>query len=301
MNDTYRQSSPRGRPADSESARRCLRLFERNWMQRAKFRQMNGLLGSLEGKRCLDIGGLGGGISYQLRRLGGDWTSSDFEARAAERIRTVVGDPVVVATPGELPFANGQFDRVVVSDRLERVGDASAFIEECHRVLKPSGQLLILTPHAKPVGLLYPLQRLLGLTPRRDDPGRRRGYTHAQLFEVLKDGFDMHELKTFSRFGVGLVDALIRWMAGLVGTGEAFEADMDEQDFRRIYGLHKAMYPFSALAAGLDFLLFFTRGYHLVALAQRRLWKPRISPRLRDGRSIADAAINTRIGSAAPF
>jgi hypothetical protein len=55
------------------------------------------------------------------------------------------------------------------------------------------------------------------------------------------------------------------------------------------------------IAAQLDLLLFFTRGYHLVAIAQRKIWRPRRTPVLKDGRSIADATLNTRIGSAAPF
>jgi len=45
------------------------------------------------------------------------------------------------------PFADDEFDRVVCSHVAEHVPDVMAFIAELHRVTRPGGTILILTPH----------------------------------------------------------------------------------------------------------------------------------------------------------
>ncbi|MEO8446211.1 MAG: class I SAM-dependent methyltransferase [bacterium] len=46
----------------------------------------------------------------------------------------------------KLPFGNDEFDVVLSSQVLEHVGDANFYLDECHRVLK-SGGMLILSTH----------------------------------------------------------------------------------------------------------------------------------------------------------
>ncbi|MGQ9663098.1 MAG: hypothetical protein ACUVWX_12290 [Kiritimatiellia bacterium] len=45
------------------------------------------------------------------------------------------------------------------------------------------------------------------------------------------------------------------------------------------------------LAYQLDLLLFFTRGYYMVASAKRRAWRPRTAPVLSDGRSLSEVVL----------
>ena len=49
-----------------------------------------------------------------------------------------------------------------------------------------------------------------------------------------------------------------------------------------------------------SFFNFFPR-QEMLLKSRRRKWRPRRQPKLIDGRSIAEATINTKIGSAAPF
>jgi hypothetical protein len=132
----------------------------------------------------------------------------------------------------------------------------------------------------------------------------RPGYTEAQLFAVLKDGFDVEQARTYSRFFTQLLDTGIRWIS------ERQQANHDavkgtlltEADFQRLeksLKLYRVIFPFFWLAAQLDRLLVFTNGFMLIARARRRPWLKRATaPTLRNGRSLAEAALGGRIGSA---
>lgn len=261
----------------------------------------------MEGRQGLDIGGHAGAFGHHLRRLGGAWRSMELDPKSAAACKALLGDGTQMAGDGKFPFEKASFDVVVAIDALERVADEQAFVTECHRVLKPKGMLIVTVPLIKSWGLLPPLRQMLGLTDERY--GRLRpGYTESRLFELLKDGFDVQEARTFSRFFVELVDTLGRFVLRSVNR-DRVAADFagmlsDEQDFRKIekaFRVYSFLYPVFWLAGMLDGLLFFTRGYHFAARGKRRQWIPRRTPVLADGRSIAEAALGGKIGTAAPF
>jgi ubiquinone/menaquinone biosynthesis C-methylase UbiE len=52
----------------------------------------------------------------------------------------------VLAVAEQIPFNEAQFDYVVCSEVLEHVFDKDKVLEECYRVLKPEGLLLLTTP-----------------------------------------------------------------------------------------------------------------------------------------------------------
>ncbi len=45
------------------------------------------------------------------------------------------------------PFESDAYDRIKAQDVFEHVDDPIGFMTECHRVLKPGGELLIKSPH----------------------------------------------------------------------------------------------------------------------------------------------------------
>jgi ubiquinone/menaquinone biosynthesis C-methylase UbiE len=283
-----------------------LRLFKKSILKQAKLHQIVDLLGPVSGQTCLDIGGDNGVISWNLRQLGGTWTSVDMSEKAVESIRRLVGGRVELITGSTLPFADGTFDVVVIIDMLEHLQQDYPFVAECHRVLKPTGRLIFNVPHIKSWAFLPPLRRMLGLTEERHGH-IRPGYTEAQMFDLLKDGFDVQEVRTYSRFFVEALDMLIQFAAMRANTNIQADAKgvlIDKQDFikmDKMFRFYSMLYPFFRLAAQLDKLLFFTKGYCLIGRARRRQWLPRRSPVLADGRSIAEAALGGKIGTAAPF
>ena len=92
-------------------------------------------------------------------------------------------------------------------------------------------------------------------------------------------------MRSYSRFFVQLINIITLFMArGLETRGPAAE--------RKLMRIYSVMGPFYRIAYQLDMLLFFTRGYALVAVAKRRAWCPRNAPILNDGRSISEAVLS---------
>lgn len=254
------------------SAEAAAHVHKFKWMLplQLQLQEIVRILGSKRGMDCLDVGVDNGAVSRLLRRQGGSWQSAVRDRAQEAAVRELVGDTVHVVQGDALPFESKSFDVVVVMDLLERVEDDSRFIEECHRVLKTNGMLIVAVAAIKPFSLINPLRRLLGLSP--ECQGRvRAGYTESHLFAILKHGFDVHQVRTCSRFFVQCVDAFVRRGAG--GT-------------RVVTGL---LYR---LAFQFDALIFFTRGHTLVAASKRRAWLPRKTPVLVDGRSISEAVLS---------
>jgi len=242
------------------------------------------VLGPSDDLDCLDIGDDNGMISYHLRKHGGKWSSAVAGRESADVVRQFLSENVVPMEDGTLPFEKKAFDCVVVVSALERFANDSAFIEECHRVLKPDGRLVVNVSRTKPASLVNFLRRLLGVTYQRK--GRvRGGYTESELFTILKDGFDVHNMRSYSRFFTELVEAIVdRFAQGVRGQGA-------EKD-RRLKRIFSVAGPFYRLAFQLDMLLFFNRGHRLIATAKRRSWRPRKAPILVDGRSITEAVLS---------
>jgi SAM-dependent methyltransferase len=284
-----------------------LRLFEKSLLKQAKLAEIAGLIGKMaDGQTWLDLGGDNGVISYHLRHLGGTWHSADLDEKTVASIRRLVGERVYQVEGARLPFEDGMFDGVVVIDMLEHLQNDAQLIAECHRVLKPAGRLIVNVPHLKKRAILRPIRRLLGLTDARHGHVRP-GYTDSELFDLLKNGFDVQEARTYSRFFVESLDTLIQLVTRRMNRGQDPGRKgnvVDEQDFRKMekaFRWYARLYPFFQFAAGMDTLLGFTKGYSLIMRARRRPWRPRRAPVLSDGRSIAEAALGGKIGSAAPF
>jgi len=273
-----------------------LKLFEKSLPLQARLAEIASMVGRVPvNQTWLDVSG-DGVSSGQLRRLGGTWhTATPDDASAASTLR-LVGERVERIREGRLPFGDSLFDGVVILDQLERMPDDALLIAECHRVLKPAGRLLVHAPHLKKRALLRPARRLLGMTD--EALGRvRPGYTESVLFDLLKDGFDVQEARSYGRFFVEALD-LLAWR------GErplSLAAGADAGSLEKLVLRRARLYPVFQFAAGMDTLLGLTKGYRLIVRARRRPWRPRRAPVLADGRSIAEAALGGKIGTAAPF
>ncbi len=261
-------------------------------------RQVEILLGKPAGLKCLDVGGEGGWISAMLREGGGEWTSADQPGPALESLRHMVNDERVVALEdGRLPVEDQSFDVVVLVDILEHVADETAFIHECHRILKPAGKLIVNVPYSAGIAPLRFIRGLAGLGDERIGH-IRRGYSRRELFDVLKDGFDVQDIRRYSRLLIEAADVMARRSA-LNAADAAASHRPDPITVNRAQA--RAWKRFSWLswtAAQLDALLFLSPGYRMIVRTKRRLWIPRKAPILRDGRSIAEATLGARIGTA---
>jgi len=255
--------------ADSEWA---LALFRRSVLKQRKLAEITAMLGPTAGLRCLDLGSDNGIVSLLLRRGGGDWASADMTGESVASIRELVGSDVHLVAGHRLPFADAEFDRLVVVDMLEHVDDDRAFAEELARVLKPGGRLVVNTPHLKDTRLRR-LRHRLGQTDERHGHVRP-GYTLKTLAALLEPRFALEKHRTYSRAPTEIVDAAIQ--LALAGTGKKGSAKgvvvtgADLKRHRMLFHAYSIVYPAIWAVSRLDLLLPWTSGYMLIAAATRR-------------------------------
>ncbi len=283
------------------------KLFKRSVRRQTRLRKIKQLLGVTSNQHCLEICAGDGVISEQLRMDGGSWTTLVPDADAQASMNYFVKSNVRVLQNETIDAPDQSFDAVVVVDALERMRDDRAFIKECHRVLKTDGRLIISVARK----MLFclggcPLRLMLGLSWKKKGLARS-GYSAHEFFDVLKDGFDVPETVSYSTCCVEvpglLCEAAANKLAG--GSYNMPPADADTEEFyhyTKLYALGTLIYPLMWLLSKLEgVLLFILPGHNLVAKTKRRVWRERRTPILMDGRSIAEAALNTKIGTAAPF
>jgi SAM-dependent methyltransferase len=263
----------------SDQARWALALFRRSPLKQAKFDAIVKLLGEVAGKRCLDLGGDNGVISFLLRQRGGDWWSADLGAAQAAAIRDLVGERVWALDGPRLPFEDRSFDAIVVADLLEHIEDDARLVEELARVLEPGGVLIVNVPHRKPRSLVTRLRVAVGLTDAWHGHVRP-GYTIAELTRLLRPRFDVEITRTYGRACSELLDVILnaarRWVAegsSPQSAGSPKGAVVTRQEvetFTRSYRLLSAVYPLLWFASRLDVLLVGQSGYRLIVRARRK-------------------------------
>ncbi len=283
----------------SEVVRWQEKLFQRSVRRQMRLRKLKELLGAVSNQHCLEICEGDGVISSQLRAEGGSWTTFVPSAEAQTSLNYFVKNNTQVLQNETIDAPDHSFDAVVVVDALERMRDDRAFIKECHRVLKTDGRLIISVARRGIFGFMKPGWKRKGLA--------RSGYSSTEFFDVLKNGFDVPETISYSTCCVELPGLLCEGIANKLAGG-AYNmppADADTEAFyhyTKLYALGTLIYPLMWLLSKLEVvLLFIMPGQHLVAKTKRRVWSERRTPILIDGRSIAEAALNTKIGTAAAF
>lgn len=249
-----------------------LLLYRKSVLKQEKFHAIERFLPSVSGKACLDIGGDNGVISYLLRQRGGLWHSAD-SPEAVEAIQDIVGNNVHRLSGPNLPFPGEHFDLVVVIDYMEHIREDRQFAQELFRVLKPGGHLIVNVPHYKKRAVLRPIRTALGLTDERHGHVRP-GYREDELQSLLHEFFDVTEMSTYSRFFSQAIDTLFGFLHGRVGRGKGKETSkgiiVTQQDFERegkSFLLASLVYPLCKLLVRLNAVLFFTKGYLLIARA----------------------------------
>jgi N-acetylglucosaminyldiphosphoundecaprenol N-acetyl-beta-D-mannosaminyltransferase len=105
----------------------------------------------LKGKRVLDLGCGNGCYTAELARRGASVFGADILMSNLKAFRTQI--PRVQAAGESLPFAAESFDVVTMIEVLEHTHCDSKALEECFRVLKPGGSLVLFVPNK-----LYPFE-----------------------------------------------------------------------------------------------------------------------------------------------
>lgn len=256
--------------------------YRRSIVQQVLLQELVRTVGKTNGQTAVDVGLDNPVLSLLLRRLGGSWQTVALTDESEAAAKITLKDGVVRLTEGRLPFANKSQDLIVLAGVLERLQDDDAFVEECHRVLKPTGRLVIETAHRKTGSLIPSLEQFL----ERDSESLglpRSGYNESDIFQLLKHGFDVTLVRSYIRFFTRLNQLLS--VAVYERSIRLGRTDLILNRLRFL-GRMAAWFAFQ-----IDYLIWFTRGFRLVVTARRRAWLPRKTPVLSDGRSISEAVL----------
>lgn len=95
----------------------------------------------------LEIGCGGGRLSLELQQLGYKLISTDFEPSAVHYTKESGISHSFVSNSGEgVPIKDETIDLIVMTDVLEHIKDHTLTIQECGRVLKKGGYIVITVP-----------------------------------------------------------------------------------------------------------------------------------------------------------
>jgi ubiquinone/menaquinone biosynthesis C-methylase UbiE len=259
--------------ADSSFRELQLARFRVSVLKQAKWRELSRAAGDTRGKRALDLGTDNGVISWLFREQGGHWESADLTQHAVRAIGRTLGEPATEIRDARLPYGDASFDLIVVADMLEHVADDRALLAEIARCLKVGGRAVLNVPRLKPLGMLHPLRRAIGLTDAWHGH-LHSGYDARALRHLLPATMRLIGTREYVRFFSYALDTSLNAASGRARGAAAVRTakgtvSAKANDEKPVGLAVKAMYPVMRAFAALDALLPFTHGYMLVATLER--------------------------------
>jgi len=154
-------------------------------------------LGVRPGDRLLDMGAGGGRHAFEAYRRGADVVAFDQDADEMAKVREWFGamkeagevpeGAEADAKEGDalaMPFADGEFDRIIAAEVLEHIPADIQAIEELVRVLRPGGTLAVSVPRWFPEVVNWKLSEEYHNNPG----GHIRIYTEEELRDKVTKG-----------------------------------------------------------------------------------------------------------------
>lgn len=139
--------------------------------------------------RLLDVGCGDGGYAVSRKwHQSYDYRGVDVDP---DKIAVAKGRGLTVerADVESLPYPDASFDRVVAKAVFEHVADPQTAVQECHRVLRPGGQLWAVVPSDRSYDLW-------------GDYTHKRAFRRDALADLLEDGgFDRPRITISGRMG----------------------------------------------------------------------------------------------------
>jgi SAM-dependent methyltransferase len=152
-------------------------------------------LGLRAGERVLDMGCGAGRHAFEMYRRGADVVAFDQDGdelagvlelfaamREAGEVPAGAEADIKQGDALSLPFADGEFDRVVAAEVLEHIPDDTTAIAELARVLRPGGTLAVTVPRWLPEKVCWALSREY----HEVEGGHVRIYTADELVAKLR-------------------------------------------------------------------------------------------------------------------
>lgn len=141
----------------------------------------------------LDVGCGGGRFLKRMQRRGWQVVGIDFDEQATRRVREKFGIETYTGDLVKAQFPEASYDAITMSHAIEHLLDPAATLRECMRILKPGGQLTIVTPNFESRACT-----LFGPSWRGWEPPRHLHlFSLGSLKQMLEDaGFEILEARS---------------------------------------------------------------------------------------------------------
>lgn len=152
--------------------------------------------------QLLEVGFGNGATLARLKSVGWNVTGVEFDPVSVELAKSRNLD-ARLGSLEECNFSDGAFDAVVASHLIEHLPDPRTYLQECARILRPGGKLVLTTPNVRSLG-----HRLFGLNWRGLEPPRHlhifgpnalmrlaqeSGFSHVRVFTTARSGHIISE------------------------------------------------------------------------------------------------------------
>lgn len=165
-------------------------------ISRTRLRKILELVGSLHGKRVLDVGCATGYLGSRIKDMGNYVVGVEISEPAAREARSILNEVYVFDIENEWPdkLLMQRFDLAILAETLEHVFSPAEVLEKTRNILKDGGEIIITTPNF--MTWTNRLKFLFGQFRYKDqgmfDFGHIRFFTYNYLKEVLvKSGFEL--------------------------------------------------------------------------------------------------------------
>lgn len=168
--------------------RRAVVDFSVMWLQRKA------------GGRLLDVGCGSGDFLHDMQALGWQVEGVDFDPAAASNAGAK-GVRVYAGSLASQHFPDESFDAITLSHFIEHVHEPQQLLEECRRILKPGGRLVMVTPNTESYGHRRYRDAWMHLDPPRhlhlfncgtlECLTERAGLQVERVFTSLRDAYGM--------------------------------------------------------------------------------------------------------------
>jgi 2-polyprenyl-3-methyl-5-hydroxy-6-metoxy-1,4-benzoquinol methylase len=165
---------------------------------RQRWLSINQILQAHPPGRLLDVGCGNGRFIQEMKTCGWEVEGVDFDPKAIDKMRKQ-GLTVYAGDLRDIAYAQDTFDAITLSHVIEHLFNPIEILTECKRILRPGGQLVVVTPNINSWGQrrfkrhwrgLEPPRHLFLFSPRTlETIANKAGFDVQQVFSTVRNTY----------------------------------------------------------------------------------------------------------------